>query len=179
MTSSCSTRPAASGFTYNDASLSVAEVFHVRAGLVRGLAQGPAPSQAGMSASKAGLGAARADARRFRRPARLARPAPHERRLPVGQTQTPTVPAPPASVPDTVSTLCVAGDLVMHIPIINSRRTDDGYDFTGLFDEARLHYESADYAAACIETTFNGPPPPGFRSSARLTSLQATSERRP
>lgn len=27
---------------------------------------------------------------------------------PAGQTQTPTVPAPPASVPDTVSTLCVA-----------------------------------------------------------------------
>lgn len=77
---------------------------------------------------------------------------------PVGQTQTPTVPAPPASVPDTVSTLCVAGDLVMHIPIINSCRTDDGYDFTGLFDEARPYYESADYAAACIETTFNGPP---------------------
>ena len=81
---------------------------------------------------------------------------------PVGQTQTPTVPAPPASVPDTVSTLCVAGDLVMHIPIINSCRTDDGYDFTGLFDEARPYYESADYAAACIETTFNGPPYSGF-----------------
>lgn len=81
---------------------------------------------------------------------------------PARQTQTPTVPAPPASVPDTVSTLCVAGDLVMHIPIINSCRTDDGYDFTGLFDEARPYYESADYAAACIETTFNGPPYSGF-----------------
>ena len=81
---------------------------------------------------------------------------------PAGQTQTPAVPAPPEAVPDTVSTLCVAGDLVMHIPIINSCRTDDGYDFTGLFDEARPYYESADYAAACIETTFNGPPYSGF-----------------
>ena len=44
---------------------------------------------------------------------------------PAGQTQTPAVPAPPEAVPDTVSTLCVAGDLVMHIPIINSCRTDD------------------------------------------------------
>ena len=81
---------------------------------------------------------------------------------PAGQTQTPAVPAPPEAVPDTVSTLCVAGDLVMHIPIINSCRTDDGYDFTGLFDEARPYYESADYVAACIETTFNGPPYSGF-----------------
>ena len=56
---------------------------------------------------------------------------------PAGQTQTPAVPAPPEAVPDTVSTLCVAGDLVMHIPIINSCRTDDGYDFTGLFDDLK------------------------------------------
>lgn len=94
---------------------------------------------------------------------------------PAGQTQTPAVPAPPEAVPDTVSTLCVAGDLVMHIPIINSCRTDDGYDFTGLFDEARPYYESADYAAACIETTFNAPPTQDSRSSARPTSLRETS----
>ena len=56
---------------------------------------------------------------------------------PAGQTQTPAVPAPPEAVPDTVSTLCVAGDLVMHIPIIKSCRTDDGYDFTGLFDDIK------------------------------------------
>ncbi len=71
-------------------------------------------------------------------------------------------PGAPASVPDTVSTLCVAGDLVMHIPIINSSRTDDGYDFTGLFRAGAAYYESRDYAAACIETPFNGPPYSGF-----------------
>lgn len=71
-------------------------------------------------------------------------------------------PDTPETPPDTVATLCVSGDLVMHIPIINSCRTGDGYDFTGLFDEIRPYYESADYATACIETTFNGPPYSGF-----------------
>lgn len=74
----------------------------------------------------------------------------------------PATPDTPETPPDTVATLCVSGDLVMHIPIINSCRTGDGYDFTGLFDEIRPYYESADYATACMETTFNGPPYSGF-----------------
>ena len=49
----------------------------------------------------------------------------------------PATPDTPETPPDTVATLCVSGDLVMHIPIINSCRTDDGYDFTGLFDDIK------------------------------------------
>lgn len=81
---------------------------------------------------------------------------------PAGQTQTPAVPAPPRPCPTRSPRCASPATFVMHIPIINSCRTDDGYDFTGLFDEARPYYESADYAAACIETTFNGPPYSGF-----------------
>ena len=66
-----------------------------------------------------------------------ARPCAPANRNECAQKASPAVPAPPEAVPDTVSTLCVAGDLVMHIPIINSCRTDDGYDFTGLFDDLK------------------------------------------
>lgn len=65
---------------------------------------------------------------------------------------------------DTVATLCVAGDLVMHMPIINEAydSASGQYDFTYLFEQVRPYYEQADYAVACLETTFNGPPYSGY-----------------
>lgn len=70
-------------------------------------------------------------------------------------------PAPP---PDTVATLCVAGDLVIHMPIIQDAYNSAAgtYDFTYLFEQVRPYYEKADYAVACLETTFNGPPYSGY-----------------
>lgn len=67
-------------------------------------------------------------------------------------------------VQDTVATLCVAGDLVMHMPIINEayNSASDQYDFTYLFEQVRQYYEQADYAVACLETTFNGAPYSGY-----------------
>lgn len=65
---------------------------------------------------------------------------------------------------DTVATLCVAGDLVMHMPIVNEAYDSAAgkHDFTYLFEQVRPYYEQADYAVACLETTFNGPPYSGF-----------------
>lgn len=65
---------------------------------------------------------------------------------------------------DTVATLCVAGDLVMHMPIINEAYDSAAgkHDFTYLFEQVRPYYEQADYAVACLETTFNGPPYSGY-----------------
>ncbi len=70
----------------------------------------------------------------------------------------------PETPPDTVATLCVAGDLVMHMPIVNEayRADTDSYDFTYLFDQVRHYYTDADYAMACLETTFHGPPYSGY-----------------
>lgn len=67
-------------------------------------------------------------------------------------------------VQDTVATLCVAGDLVIHMPIINEAydSASGQYDFTYLFEQVRPYYEQADYAVACLETTFNGPPYSGY-----------------
>lgn len=65
---------------------------------------------------------------------------------------------------DTVATLCVAGDLVIHMPIINEAydSVSGQHDFTYLFEQVRPYYEQADYAVACLETTFNGPPYSGY-----------------
>lgn len=70
-------------------------------------------------------------------------------------------PAPPS---DTVATLCVTGDLVMHMPIVNEAYDAETgkYDFTYLFEHMKHCYEEADYSTACLETTFNGPPYSGY-----------------
>ncbi len=70
----------------------------------------------------------------------------------------------PEKKPDTVSTLCVAGDLVMHMPIVNEAYNGETgkYDFKYLFDQVKHYYEDADSAFACLETTFNGPPYSGY-----------------
>ena len=74
------------------------------------------------------------------------------------------MPAEKVPEPDTVATLCVAGDLVMHMPIINEAYDSaaDTHDFTYLFEQVQPYFEQADYAVACLETTFNGPPYSGF-----------------
>lgn len=77
-------------------------------------------------------------------------------------TQPEDAPDEPEVPPDTTATLCVAGDLVMHMPIINEAWNGEKYDFTYLFADAKPYYEQADYAVSCLETTFNGPPYSGY-----------------
>ena len=85
---------------------------------------------------------------------------------PPAQTE-PAAPAVPETqeTPDTVGTLCIAGDIVAHMPLVNEALAVGGgsdYDFTYLFEQVRHYYEDADYAVACLETTFNGPPYSGY-----------------
>lgn len=68
----------------------------------------------------------------------------------------------PEVQPDTVSTLCIAGDIVAHMPLVADALNGEKYDFTHIFADARPYYEAADYTTACLETTFNGPPYSGF-----------------
>ena len=55
------------------------------------------------------------------------------------------------------ATISAAGDLLMHIPVINSGKQSDGsYDFTGIFRYLSPYVTAADYAAINLETTLCG-----------------------
>ena len=69
-----------------------------------------------------------------------------------------TVRQEPEVQPDTTATLCVAGDIVAHMPLVAYAWNGEAYDFTHLFADARRYYEAADYKPPCLQTTFNGPP---------------------
>lgn len=60
-------------------------------------------------------------------------------------------------------TLVFAGDLMQHMPQINSARVrGGGYDYTECFQYIRPQIEYADLAIANFETTLAGPPYSGF-----------------
>ncbi|MDO5400538.1 MAG: CapA family protein [Eubacteriales bacterium] len=76
-------------------------------------------------------------------------------------TAAPTTEAPqPQAEPETVvSTVTVAsmGDLVMHMPVVNTTRQADGsYDFESVFRYVKPYIEGYDYALANLETTLAG-----------------------
>lgn len=55
-------------------------------------------------------------------------------------------------------TLSAVGDLVMHLPIVNSaRKTDGTYDFRPIFTEVRPYLSRADIAVAVLETQLDAP----------------------
>lgn len=56
-----------------------------------------------------------------------------------------TVRQEPEVQPDTTATLCVAGDIVAHMPLVADAWNGEAYDFTHLFADARRYYEAADY----------------------------------
>lgn len=55
-------------------------------------------------------------------------------------------------------TLNAVGDLVMHLPIVNSCRKSDGsYDFRPIFTNVRPYLQQADLAVAVLETQLDAP----------------------
>ena len=52
------------------------------------------------------------------------------------------------------ATISSVGDLLMHLPVINSCKTDDGYNFDKIFQYLKEYSEDADYAAANLEDTY-------------------------
>lgn len=55
-------------------------------------------------------------------------------------------------------TLSAVGDMVMHLPIVNSCRKPDGsYDFRPIFTNVRPYLEQADLAVAVLETQLDAP----------------------
>jgi len=54
------------------------------------------------------------------------------------------------------ATILVAGDIMPHLPVVRSGKTNDGYSFTYIFDHVEADISGADYAVANLETTLSG-----------------------
>lgn len=79
-----------------------------------------------------------------------------ETSAPAAETQPPTVQAEPEQVVST-ATVAAMGDLLMHLPVVNTTRQDDGsYNFESIFRYLKPYTESYDYALANLETTLGG-----------------------
>lgn len=50
----------------------------------------------------------------------------------------------------------VVGDVMLHMPIVRTNQTSDGYDFDEIFTYVEPYISSADYAVANLETTLSG-----------------------
>ncbi len=71
-------------------------------------------------------------------------------------TQPATEATQPPIVKESTATLCATGDILMHMPVINSGRTETGYDFSSIFRYFSDYVFSADLAIANLETTLAG-----------------------
>ena len=74
------------------------------------------------------------------------------------ETEAPTDPPTEPKMEIThTATISATGDVLMHMPVINSCKTSDGsYDFTGIFRYLDDYAAEADYAVANLETTLAG-----------------------
>ena len=70
-------------------------------------------------------------------------------------TQPPTEPEAPAVIKESTATIGATGDILMHMPVVNScYNSDTGvYDFHGIFSNAAPYISGVDYAVANLETT--------------------------
>lgn len=82
-------------------------------------------------------------------------PATEEPTEPV--TEPPTLPPPEPLTVVSTATIAATGDLLMHLPVINSGRQSDGsYDYSRMFQYLAPYAATADYAVANLETTLCG-----------------------
>lgn len=75
------------------------------------------------------------------------------------ETEPPT--EPPTQVPTaptivSTATLAATGDVLMHMPVVDTGKTADGYDFTKIFQYLDDYSAATDYAVANLETTLAG-----------------------
>lgn len=72
-------------------------------------------------------------------------------------TEPTTQPTEPPIVKVSTATIANTGDMLMHLPVINSATVTDGaYDFATIFTYFRDYVGAADYAVANLETTLAG-----------------------
>ena len=71
-------------------------------------------------------------------------------------TEPTTVPTEPPVTKQSTFTLSATGDLLMHVAVMNSCKTSDGYDFSSMFTFFKDYVGAADLATANLETTLAG-----------------------
>lgn len=77
---------------------------------------------------------------------------------PTDPTTKPTEPTEPPIVKVGTATIANVGDLLMHLPVINSADIQNGYyDFANMFTYFGDYIAAADYAVGNLETTLAGP----------------------
>lgn len=74
----------------------------------------------------------------------------------VPQTHTPIYYDPDQVVEIARADFAVAGDVMLHLPIVRSARAGDGYDFDDVFTYIESYFSGADFAVANLETTLSG-----------------------
>ena len=52
--------------------------------------------------------------------------------------------------------IAVAGDIMLHMPIVRTNQTSDGYNFDQAFSHVKRYIDSADYGVVNLETTLSG-----------------------
>ena len=75
------------------------------------------------------------------------------------ETEPPTEPPTEApTAPTIVSTakISATGDVLMHMPVVDTTKVSGGYDFAPIFEYLDDYVNAADYAAANLETTLAG-----------------------
>ena len=80
--------------------------------------------------------------------------------FPDSEAETPTDPIPTETQPITEvsrATITAAGDVMMHIPVINSGKQSDGtYNYDEIFSKITSYVNKADFAVVNLETTLGG-----------------------
>ena len=75
------------------------------------------------------------------------------------ETEPPTEPpteAPTAPTIISTATISATGDVLMHMPVVDTTKVSGGYDFTPIFQYLDDYAAKADYAVANLETTLAG-----------------------
>lgn len=92
-------------------------------------------------------------------PAAQAQPSEAPSALTEPQETVPPTTLPPPEPEKVVATATIAsqGDLLMHLPVINTCIVNGSYDFSSIFKFAKEEISSYDYALANLETTLGGP----------------------
>ncbi len=70
---------------------------------------------------------------------------------------TPVLTPTPVPTPEIkTAKISAMGDLLMHLPVINAYKTDEGYNFDEMFKYIEPYISSSDFAVANLETTLRG-----------------------
>lgn len=69
--------------------------------------------------------------------------------------------------------VAVAGDIMLHLPIVRTSQTVDGFDFSDIFTHVKPYVSSADFAAVNLETTLSGTDGIGYTGFPNFNSPDA------